>query len=90
MDLVLENPIPLTLSELVPPVERFAHTSRLHGPDHVGRVMIHAFLLLRATNAGEEAARLWASAKLGVSRIRAIPTTAATMAIRWLMGPSCA
>jgi hypothetical protein len=61
MDLILGNPIPLPLSELVPPAERFAHTSRIHGPDHVGRVLIHAFLLLRLTAAREETTRLWAS-----------------------------
>jgi hypothetical protein len=57
-----ENPIPLPVEELVPPPERFAHESRLHGPAHVARVVIHGFVLVRLTRREEESARLWGAA----------------------------
>ena len=54
-------PIPLPLRDIVPPPEIFRFHSRLHGQRHVARVMVHAFHLLEATGAQDEAARLWAS-----------------------------
>ncbi len=57
----LANPIPLPLRDLVPPPERFARESELHGQKHVARVLVHAFALLRLTDSREESRRLWAA-----------------------------
>lgn len=57
-------PIPLPVAELIPPVDLFVYNSDLHGQTHVGRVMIHAFRLLQATGADDEARRLWAAVYL--------------------------
>jgi len=57
----LRNPIPLDLGDVFPPASRFAHESHYHGPEHVARVMIHAFLLLDLTESADLAAPLWAS-----------------------------
>lgn len=54
-------PISLPLRDIVPPPELFRFRSRLHGQRHVARVMVHAFHLLQATGAQDEATRLWAS-----------------------------
>jgi len=50
--------------ELLPPPGLFRHASTLHGPAHVGRVMIHAFRLVAATGLGELMPSLWASVYL--------------------------
>jgi len=60
----LANPIPLPLADVFPPQARFAHESRYHGPAHVARVMIHAFLLLELTDSADLAAPLWGSVYL--------------------------
>ena len=57
----LVSPIPLPLAEIAPGAARFGRRSHTHGPAHVARVMIHAFLLLDLTGAREEATRLWAA-----------------------------
>ena len=57
----LINPIPLPPAEIFPPASRFAHASTYHGPDHVARVMVHAFLLLELTGSQDAARRLWMS-----------------------------
>ncbi len=61
MVLRLVNPVPLPLSELAPPARLFLSPSRTHGPAHVARVLVHAFVLLEATGRREEGLRLWAA-----------------------------
>ena len=51
-------------AELVPPPSLFLHASALHGQTHVGRVLVHAFRLVRATGLAAEAPRLWAAVYL--------------------------
>lgn len=50
--------------EMLPPPELFLHASRLHGPAHVGRVMIHALRLVEETGRVEEMPALWAAVYL--------------------------
>jgi uncharacterized protein len=50
--------------EMLPPPELFLHASFIHGPSHVGRVMIHALRLIEATGFVEEMPRLWAAVYL--------------------------
>lgn len=52
------------MNALIPHPSDFAHPSKIHGQAHVGRVMIHAFRLLEATGAAEEASRLWGAVYL--------------------------
>jgi hypothetical protein len=49
---------------MVPPQELFLHRSYLHGQAHVARVLVHALRLIEATNAADEAPRLWAAVYL--------------------------
>jgi len=56
--------IPVSDADLVPSPRLYLHKSYLHGQDHVARVMVHALRLVDATDAGEEAARLWAAVYL--------------------------
>lgn len=51
-------------SGLLPHANDFAHRSRLHGQDHVARVMVHAFRLLAVTHQTSEGSRLWAAVYL--------------------------
>ncbi len=60
----MKIPIPLPVSELIPPADLFIHNSELHGQAHVGRVMVHAFRLLQATGSEAHAAPLWAAVYL--------------------------
>lgn len=60
----LINPIALPLERLAPLPEDFRHPSRIHGQEHVSRVMIHAFLLLELTQQQHLATTLWASVYL--------------------------
>jgi hypothetical protein len=57
----LEKP---RLNALIPHPSDFAHPSKIHGQAHVGRVMIHAFRLIEALGATEEASRLWGAVYL--------------------------
>lgn len=50
--------------EMLPPPGLFVHRSFVHGPAHVGRVMIHALRLIEATGYVEESPRLWAAVYL--------------------------
>jgi uncharacterized protein len=50
--------------EMLPPPELFLHASFIHGPSHVGRVMIHALRLVETTGFVAEAPRLWAAVYL--------------------------
>lgn len=50
--------------EMLPPPDLFLHASVIHGPTHVGRVMIHALRLIEATGLAEETPRLWAAVYL--------------------------
>jgi len=50
--------------DMLPPPWLFLHRSLVHGPAHVGRVMIHALRLIEATGFADEAPRLWASVYL--------------------------
>jgi hypothetical protein len=50
--------------EMLPPPGLFLHDSFIHGPAHVGRVMVHALRLVEATGFLEEARRLWAAVYL--------------------------
>jgi hypothetical protein len=59
--MALLNPVPLPLRELVPSPQQFLRHSAVHGQPHVGRVMVHAFLLLELTGLREHAHRLWAA-----------------------------
>lgn len=52
------------MNALIPHPSDFAHPSKIHGQAHVGRVMIHAFRLIEATGAVEEASRLWGAVYL--------------------------
>jgi hypothetical protein len=52
------------LNALIPHPSDFAHPSKIHGQSHVGRVMIHAFRLIEATGAADEASRLWGAVYL--------------------------
>jgi hypothetical protein len=56
--------IPMADADMVPPPELFLHRSYLHGQAHVARVLVHALRLIEATNAEEEAPRLWAAVYL--------------------------
>jgi len=56
--------IPLPDTDVVPPPELFLHRSSLHGQAHVARVLVHALRLIEATNAADEAPRLWAAVYL--------------------------
>ena len=56
--------IPLPDQDMVPQPELFLHRSYLHGQAHVARVLVHALRLIEATNAEEEAPRLWAAVYL--------------------------
>jgi len=60
----LINPIAIPLESLVPMPENFVHPSSIHGQEHVSRVMIHAFLLLRLTGQQHLASQLWAAVYL--------------------------
>ena len=51
-------------AEMLPPPELFLHASTLHGPAHVGRVLIHALRLVEATGLVEEMPSLWAAVYL--------------------------
>jgi hypothetical protein len=51
-------------SGLLPHANDFAHRSKMHGQDHVARVMVHAFRLIAATHRPAEASRLWAAVYL--------------------------
>jgi hypothetical protein len=61
---MLNVPIALPLTSLVPAPDLFTHASTLHGQSHVSRVMVHAFRLIEATGWVEEAPRLWAAVYL--------------------------
>jgi hypothetical protein len=52
------------LNALIPHPTDFAHASRIHGQAHVGRTMIHAFRLIEAIGAQDEASRLWGAVYL--------------------------
>lgn len=56
--------IPLPDTDMVPPPELFLHRSSVHGQAHVARVLVHALRLIEATNAADEAPRLWAAVYL--------------------------
>jgi hypothetical protein len=62
--MILRNPIPLPLKDLVPLPQDFRHRSYVHGQEHVSRVMIHGFLLLRLTRQEHLAPLLWAAVYL--------------------------
>lgn len=50
--------------EMLPPPGLFLHRSWLHGPAHVGRVMIHALRLVEATGLADATPPLWAAVYL--------------------------
>jgi len=52
------------LNALIPHPSDFVHPSKIHGQAHVGRVMIHAFRLIEAIGAADEASRLWGAVYL--------------------------
>ena len=54
-------PVDLPIEDIFPHQDRFAHRSTWHGPEHVARVMVHAFLLLELTGSQDLALPLWAS-----------------------------
>ena len=56
--------VPVADEDMLPPPELFLNWSTLHGPAHVGRVMIHALRLVEATGFAEEMPRLWAAVYL--------------------------
>lgn len=57
-------PVSLPFEKLVPAPEFFWHPSRIHGQEHVSRVMIHASLLLQLTGKRHLSRPLWASVYL--------------------------
>ena len=59
--MTLVNPTGLTLGDLLPPPEFFAHQSSKHGVSHVARVMIHGLLLTEMTGHRDQALSLWAA-----------------------------
>lgn len=60
----LEVPVSLPLDEIVPAPGAFWHPSKVHGQEHVSRVMIHASLLLQLTEQKHLSTPLWASVYL--------------------------